>query len=81
MIIDSQTNKVYLAQGLLYYTPAYTNLLKAFTMENINNAFLPQTESVKHIWARDYMPIQLEQNKFLQYQYQPDYLKGYEDYK
>lgn len=80
MIIDSQTNKVYLAQGLLYYTPAYTNLLKAFTMENINNAFLPQTESVKHIWTRDYMPIQLEQNKFLQYRYQPDYLKGYEDY-
>lgn len=80
MIIDSQTNKVYLAQGLLHYTPAYTNLLKAFTMENINNAFLPQTESVKHIWTRDYMPIQLEQNKFLQYRYQPDYLKGYEDY-
>ena len=80
MIIDSQTNKVFLAQGLLHYKPAYTNLLKAFTMENINNALLPQTESVKHIWARDYMPIQLEQNKFLQYQYQPDYLKGYEDY-
>jgi len=49
MIIDSRTNKVYLAQGLLHYMPAYMTLLKALTMENINNAFLPQTESVKHI--------------------------------
>lgn len=80
MIIDSRTNKVYLAQGLLHYMPAYLNLLKALTTEGINNAFLPLTESVKHIWARDYMPIQLEQNRFLQYRYQPDYLKGYEDY-
>ena len=28
----------------------------------------------KDIWTRDFMPIQLEENVFLKYQYAPDYL-------
>ena len=80
MINDNQTNKVYLAQGITHYKPAYLNLLKAFSEENVDYEFLPMTQSKKHVWARDYMPIQIDKDKFLQYRYQPDYLKGYEDY-
>ena len=58
MINDSQTNKVYLAQGITHYKPAYLNLLKAFSEENVDYEFLPMTQSKKHVWARDFMPIQ-----------------------
>ena len=80
MIQDYQTNMVYLAEGLKYYKPVYTNLLKALEKEGIPYRFLPRTKSKKHIWARDYMPIQLEKDKFLEHEYSPDYLVGFEDY-
>ncbi len=80
MITDSQTNKVFLATGLAHYAEACKNLLQALSEERIPTAFLPLTESEKHIWARDYMPIQLAKDQFLFYYYNPDYLKGYEDY-
>ena len=80
MIQDYQTNMVYLAEGLKYYKPVYTNLLRALEQEGIPYGFLPRTQSKKHIWARDYMPIQLEINKFMVYEYSPDYLIGFEDY-
>ena len=80
MIQDYQTNMVYLAKGLKYYKPVYTNLLKALEKEGIPFGFLPGTESKKHIWARDYMPIQINGNSYLRYVYSPDYLKGYEEY-
>ena len=56
MIQDYQTNMVYLAEGLKYYKPVYTNLLRALEKEGIPYSFLPRTQSKKHIWARDYMP-------------------------
>ena len=77
MIIDSQTNKVYLARGLGQYHPLAEELIKALTTAGIDFAWLPRTERREHVWAREYMPIQLEKNLFLQYQYQPDYLKEY----
>ena len=80
MIQDYQTNMVYLAEGLKYYKPVYTNLLKALEKEGIPYRFLPRTKSKKHIWARDYMPIQLEKDKFMVHEYSPDYLVGFEDY-
>ena len=80
MIQDYQTNLVYLAQGLKHYQPVYTNLLRAFQEEGISYRLLPQTESYKHVWARDYMPIQIHKDKFLRYWYEPDYLWGFESY-
>ncbi len=80
MIQDYQTNMVYLAEGLKYYKPVYTNLLRALEKEGIPYRFLPGTQSKKHIWARDYMPIQLEKDKFMVHEYSPDYLVGFEDY-
>ena len=80
MILDNQTNIVYLAQGLCEYHPLAEELIQALNSEGINFAWLPRTDSCEHIWARDYMPIQLEKDLFLQYRYDPDYLKGYPRY-
>lgn len=80
MICDCQTNKVYLAEGIKGYPKVAENLLMALCDEGIDTDYLPQTKSKKHVWARDYMPIQLEENRFLQYIYNPDYLRGAPDY-
>ena len=80
MIIDSQTNMVYLAEGLSYYEEAYRNLLYALNREHIHTETLSRTKSHKHVWVRDFMPIQLDKNSFLLYKYQPDYLEDDEDY-
>lgn len=80
MISDKQTNKVFLSKGLMGYGRALERILCAFSGWEVHSEYLPFAESKKHIWARDYMPIQLEKDKFLQYRYAPDYLKGYEEY-
>ena len=80
MIKDYMTNKVYIARGLSAFQPLCMNLLGALDSNGIEVEFLPRTPSPKHIWARDYMPIQLSYNRFLSYRYRPDYLRGYEGY-
>ena len=76
MITDQETNTVYLADGIRHYMPLAHNLLEALYREGIDMHFLRHTESRKHVWARDYMPIQLDMDRFLQYRYSPDYLKN-----
>lgn len=76
MITDQATNTVYLADGICHYMPLAHNLLEALYREKVDMHFLRHTESRKHVWARDYMPIQLDTDRFLQYRYSPDYLKN-----
>lgn len=76
----TQTNKVYLAEGLIHYKEAYNNLLAALKKEQIEVDLLPLTQSPKHIWVRDFMPIQLSKNLFFSYKYLPDYLYDSQDY-
>jgi len=38
-------------------------------------------KNTKDIWCRDYMPIKIAANKYVQFRYEPDYLKGYENIK
>ena len=80
MIQDYQTNMVYLAKGLSYYLPLSMLIVENLKCHGIDFAWLPRTENDNYIWARDYMPIQLEKNLFLQYRYNPDYLKGYREW-
>ena len=80
MITDNQTNVVYLADGIRHYMPLAKNLMEALYLEHIDTRFLRHTDSIKHVWARDYMPIQLDEKRFLQYKYDPDYLKKAQDY-
>ena len=79
-INDDMTNKVYIARGLSAFEPVCMNLMSVIDSNGIDVEFLPRTPSPKHIWARDYMPIQLDNGQFLSYRYRPDYLKGYKGY-
>lgn len=72
MIIDSQTNFVYLADCLVRIYPNFAQDLVSKLKENkISFDFLPGT---KDVWAVDYMPIQVSEHKFIRFSYSPDYL-------
>ena len=83
MITNSDSNKVYLAKGMNSekYVDATGSLLGALHNYKIHWDYLPQTTSPFHIWARDYMPVQVSKDKFVRFNYRPDYLKDYPEYK
>ncbi len=79
MITDSKTNFLYLADTLPIYYPIFsTQFEKTLNKYNINFNLLPKT---KDVWAVDYMPIQIEQHKYVQFIYKPSYLKTKKDLK
>lgn len=72
MIVDNQTNFIYLADTLkLKYPKFCEDFQKVLKEAHIAFSFLPNT---KDVWAVDYMPIQINENEFLQFRYHPDYL-------
>lgn len=74
MISDSATNYLYLADTLpKVYPTFYHEFEKVLDACNINFQLLPQT---KDVWAVDYMPVQIEKDKFVQFVYNPDYLRN-----
>ena len=83
MITSFETNKVLIAKGMTFH--AYVNvtkhLLDIMHSKGIEWNFLPFTSSPYYIWARDYMPIQVKEDKFVRFNYSPDYLKDYPEYK
>ena len=83
MITNFETNKVLIAKGLtsLDYVDATGHLLSFMHRHKIEWGFLPNTYSPFHIWARDYMPIQVSKEKFVRFNYSPDYLKNNPEYK
>lgn len=83
MITNFETKKVYLAKGMNYvnYADARRHLLDIMYQHKIEWEFLPHTSSPFHIWARDYMPVQVDEEKFVKFNYNPDYLKGSPEYK
>lgn len=73
MIKDRDTNIVYLADKLeARYPDFFSRLTRLLNEMNIRWALIPHT---KDIWVRDFMPIQLTDGEFLQYNYCPDYLQ------
>lgn len=38
-------------------------------------------KGTKDIWCRDYMPVQIESGKFIQFRYEPSYLKGKKEWE
>jgi len=74
MIKDSDTNFLYLADCLPEFQPAFTErLTKVLQDLKIPYDFLSNT---KDIWAKDFMPIQMSKEDFVQFTYDPDYLKS-----
>jgi len=78
MIEDIETNFVYFSEKLASdpkFSKAFKNIIEALEKCSIAYGFLPNT---RDIWARDYMPIQIGEDKFVEYRYDPDYLQGEE---
>ena len=83
MLTNFETNKVFIAKGLCSdaYCQAADSLFSAFDRHHVEWEQLPCTESDLHIWARDYMPVQVSKDKFIQFRYEPDYLMKSPAYK
>jgi agmatine deiminase len=76
MIIDSDTNTVYFSEHLKTdssYKGSCYNIIAILEKHKVKYGFLKGT---KDIWARDYMPIQLDVDSFVQFRYEPSYLKN-----
>ena len=74
MITDKETNIIYFS-SLLKTNPDYKKfgqeLEKQLIKNRITHYFI---ENTRDIWCRDYMPIQINENEFIQFTYFPDYL-------
>ena len=73
MITDSITNTVFFSNLLLEKCP----VLNAHIVDALRKRDIPFTylKGTKDIWCRDYMPIQIEKDRFVFYRYTPDYLQ------
>lgn len=75
MIASKETNSVYFSE-LLSSDKRFTKTCNVLTdllkKHSIKYDFLKAT---KDIWCRDYMPIQTDKGKFVQFRYEPSYLK------
>jgi len=77
MVSNPQPNLLYLADSLpVKFPSSFKRLDILLTRLNIEWRFLPGT---KDIWARDYMPVQVGKDKFVQFTYNPGYLKNYQE--
>lgn len=75
MIPGKEINMVYLSEKLQSDERCIKTsmaLLEVLDQHSVKYQFLKAT---KDIWCRDYMPIQIEKNKFVQFRYEPSYLK------
>jgi agmatine deiminase len=75
MVTSKESNKVCFSERLLSderFTQTCNTLTKLLEKHFIKYSFLKAT---KDIWCRDYMPIQIEKEKFVQFRYEPSYLK------
>lgn len=73
MIADWEVNYVFLADMLkVRHADLFTQIHSILTSHGVEVRLL---EKVRDIWARDYCPIQIEPWEFVQFQYEPDYLK------
>ena len=75
MMNPKSNNIVYMSELLKNeqkYTLSHKQLIKLLQKHNVKYDYIKAT---KDIWCRDYMPIQINQNKFVQFRYEPSYLK------
>jgi len=73
LIQDNLTNTLYLADCLPSKYPEFYGRLETILKNcQVDFHLLPHS---KDIWAVDYMPIQINDNQFIQFTYNPDYLK------
>ena len=77
--VESGVQVVYMSELLkTNYPETCSRLIKILEKHDVKYAFLKGT---KDIWCRDYMPIQTESGKFIQFKYDPSYLKGNKEWE
>lgn len=70
---------VYMSELLKERFPdCYNRLTSTLKKHNVEYRLLKGT---KDIWCRDYMPVQTESGKFIQFTYNPSYLKGKKEWE
>lgn len=75
MITDDQTNIVYFSEYIkteTEYKKSWFRIQAILDKHKIKYDFLKKTYD---IWARDYMPVQTDINRFVQFRYEPSYLE------
>ena len=60
------------------FPDACNRLLQILEKYHVNYEWIKGT---KDIWCRDYMPVQTESGKFIQFRYEPSYLKGKKEWE
>lgn len=74
MTTDNLTTTVYFSGLLPKKCPILNqHIIEALEANYIRYAYLSET---KDIWCRDFMPIQIEEDRFVFYKYTPDYLQS-----
>jgi len=77
MVTDKDTNTIYISEKLKEQFPEIASeIYNTLDLLGADCRFLSGT---KDIWARDYMPVQVSKDKFIQYTFYPDYLQKFED--
>lgn len=72
MLTDEQTNLLYIADKLPGKFPEFhDSFSRALANLGIIRKMIPGTRDV---WAKDYMPVQVNESRFVLFRYQPDYL-------
>jgi len=77
MISDKETNTIYFSELVatnILFKDTFANIASILKSFGVEHKFIPDT---KDIWARDYMPIQVNETKYIEYRYDPDYLQGH----
>lgn len=75
MITDKDKNVIYFSKKLEELFSETAN--RIFVSLKLLGVEPQMLEFTNDIWARDYMPIQVNEHKYIQYKYEPDYLKNY----
>jgi agmatine deiminase len=74
MIADHETNVVFVADTLEPRFPeVFQGLQRILHDHGIPLRIIPGT---REVWCRDYMPIQVAEDRFVQFRFAPDYLTG-----
>lgn len=77
LVCDGDSDKVYISAWLKKECPDfYARLVDLLNENDIPFGVIGKTAD---IWARDYMPIQVYEDLFVQYRYNPDYLRNDKD--
>jgi agmatine deiminase len=77
MISDFVTNTIYFSERLTTDSRFKETSDRIFSLLDSFNATFKLLPDTNDIWARDYMPIQIDDSSFVEYRYDPDYLQGH----